>query len=370
MNGIDVNEAQDLTHFSDSGRARMVDVADKSTTHRLAVASGVLRLQPATLERIRAGRIAKGDVLAVADVAAVMAAKRTADLIPMCHTLALAGVDVDFCEILTPDAQGCVGIKVTTAARCVGQTGVEMEALCAASAALLTIYDMCKSIDRGMRIENVQLDDKRGGKSGVWRRDAPPVADRCPPRSAGAGVDEDALARDPADAASLSAVTPPVLIFVGHSGSGKTTLIEKLLPELTGRGLRLATIKHAHHKVALDHQGKDSWRYTQAGAALSMLVTADELQLVADAVDRRDPAQLAQRFLGEADLILAEGFSHAPGVKIEILRRECDRPPRCAIADGLIAIVTDIDEVYPELPHFALDDIAGLADFVLAYRSR
>lgn len=159
---------------------------------------------------------------------------------------------------------------------------------------------------------------------------------------------------------------PPVLIFVGHSGAGKTTLIEKLLPELKRRGLRLATIKHAHHRVALDQPGKDSWRYKQAGAALSMLVTADALQLVADAVDRRDPAQLAQRFLGEADLVLAEGFSHAPGAKIEVLRRACDRPPRCAIDDGLIAIVTDVGEAYPELPHFALDDVAGIADFVLA----
>ena len=160
---------------------------------------------------------------------------------------------------------------------------------------------------------------------------------------------------------------PPVLIFVGHSGSGKTTLIEQLLPELTRRGLRLATIKHAHHRVALDQPGKDSWRYTQAGAAISMLVTADALQLVADAVDRREPGQLAQRFLGEVDLVLAEGFSHAPGAKIEVLRRECARPPRCAIEDGLIAIVTDIGEVYPELPHFALDDIAGIADFALAH---
>ena len=165
---------------------------------------------------------------------------------------------------------------------------------------------------------------------------------------------------------SADCAPPPVLIFVGHSGSGKTTLIEKLLPELTRRGLRLATIKHAHHRVALDQPGKDSWRYKQAGAALSMLVTADALQLVADAVDRREPAQLAKRFLGEADLVLAEGFSHAPGAKIEVLRRECDRPPRCAIEDGLIAIVTDVGEAYPELPHFALDDIAGLADFVLA----
>jgi len=165
-------------------------------------------------------------------------------------------------------------------------------------------------------------------------------------------------------------MTPPVFIFVGHSGAGKTTLIEKLLHELSARGLRLATIKHAHHKVALDTEGKDSWRYKQAGAAMSMLVTADELQLVADAVDRRSPAQLAERFLGEADLVLAEGFSHAEGVKIEILRRACEKPPRCALEDGLIAIVTNMDEVYPQLPHFALDDVAALADFILSQRRR
>ena len=162
----------DLTHFSDSGRARMVDVSEKAETQRVAVASGVLRLQPATLDRIRAGKMAKGDVLTVADVGAVMAAKKTSELIPMCHGLALTGVDVEFSEIATPDADGCVGIKVLTTARCLGQTGVEMEALTAASVALLTIYDMCKAIDRGMRIEAVQLEEKRGGKSGIWRRSA------------------------------------------------------------------------------------------------------------------------------------------------------------------------------------------------------
>ena len=166
-----LTETNDLTHFSDAGRARMVDVWAKADTQRVAIASGVLRLQPATLARIRAGQIAKGDVLTVADVAAVMAAKRTPDLIPMCHSLALTGVDVDFSEIPEPDTDGCVGIKVMTTARCVGQTGVEMEALTAASAALLTIYDMCKAIDRGMRIESIQLEEKRGGKSGVWRRE-------------------------------------------------------------------------------------------------------------------------------------------------------------------------------------------------------
>lgn len=160
----------DLTHFSESGRARMVDVSEKSSTQRVAIASGILRMQLTTLERIRAGGIAKGDVLTVADVGAVMAAKHTPDIIPMCHSIALSGVDVVFSEIVQTDAEGCVGIKAVVTATCVGQTGVEMEALCAANVALLTIYDMCKAIDRGMRIENVQLEEKRGGKSGVWKR--------------------------------------------------------------------------------------------------------------------------------------------------------------------------------------------------------
>lgn len=160
----------ELTHFSADGRARMVDVSDKANTQRMAIASGVIRMMPATLERIRTGKIAKGNVLAVADVAAVMAAKRTPDTIPMCHSLPLTGVEISFAEINDADADGCVGLRVTATTHCVGQTGVEMEALCAASTALLTVYDMCKAMDRGMRIEHVQLEEKRGGKSGVWRR--------------------------------------------------------------------------------------------------------------------------------------------------------------------------------------------------------
>ncbi len=160
-------------------------------------------------------------------------------------------------------------------------------------------------------------------------------------------------------------MTPPIFIFVGHSGAGKTTLIEKLVGELSARGLRVATIKHAHHKVVLDTPGKDSWRYKQAGAVMSMLVTSNALQLVADAVDRREPAQLAQRFMGEADIVLAEGFSHASGVKIEVLRREHSTTPRCAIEDGLIAMVSDFAEVYAQLPHYALDDIQGIVRFML-----
>ena len=175
-----MSDSNELTHFSDAGRARMVDVSGKASTRRVAIASGILRMQSATLERIHTGQIAKGNVLAVADVAAVMAAKRTADLIPMCHSLALSGVEVAFSDVLQADAENCVGIKVVTTASCVGQTGVEMEALCAASAALLTIYDMCKAIDRGMRIESIQLDEKRGGKSGIWLRADQPAKENTP----------------------------------------------------------------------------------------------------------------------------------------------------------------------------------------------
>lgn len=162
---------------------------------------------------------------------------------------------------------------------------------------------------------------------------------------------------------------PVVISIVGHSGSGKTTLVEKLVRHLSDRGMKIATIKHAHHKVELDTPGKDSYRYKAAGASMSLLLTRDALQLVADAVDEREPEQLARRFMGEADLVLAEGFSHAPGAKIEVLRRACGKPPRCTLEDNLIAIVTDMDEIYPELPHFGLEDIKGISRFMLEQKN-
>jgi molybdopterin-guanine dinucleotide biosynthesis protein B len=162
---------------------------------------------------------------------------------------------------------------------------------------------------------------------------------------------------------------PPVISIVGHSGAGKTTLVEKLIRELCARGVKVATIKHAHHKVELDTPGKDSFRYKEAGAVMSVLLTKDALQLVADAKSEREPQQIAQRFLGEVDLVLAEGFSHAPGAKIEVLRRECDKPARCSLEDGLIAMVTDMDEVYPQLPHFGLEEVGGIVDFILQQKA-
>jgi cyclic pyranopterin phosphate synthase len=158
----------ELSHFNKDGRGRMVDVSGKDSTVREAIARGAIQMELATLARIREGQIKKGDVLAIADVAAVMAAKRTPDLIPMCHPIQLSGVEVAFsdCEV---DGHG--EIEVTVTVRCTGPTGVEMEALTAVSAALLTIYDMCKAIDRGMRIMAVELIRKSGGKSGLWERE-------------------------------------------------------------------------------------------------------------------------------------------------------------------------------------------------------
>jgi len=141
-------------------------VSAKDVTTRIAIASGEIHMQPETLEHIRQGKLKKGDVLAVADVAAVMGAKKTPDLIPMCHPLMLSGIDVSFTEL----EEKC-GLKVAVSVKCNGKTGVEMEALTAVSTALLTIYDMCKAVDKGMRITAIQLEEKHGGNSGDWQRE-------------------------------------------------------------------------------------------------------------------------------------------------------------------------------------------------------
>ena len=153
-----------LTHFDSQGQAHMVDVAAKDETRRVARARGRIAMRAETLASILAGDAKKGDVLGVARVAAIQGAKRTSELIPLCHPIALTRVAVEF----APDADAsCVECEVT--AETVGRTGVEMEALTALSVALLTIYDMCKAIDRGMRIEQIRLVEKAGGKSGHWQ---------------------------------------------------------------------------------------------------------------------------------------------------------------------------------------------------------
>ncbi|AUH52839.1 cyclic pyranopterin monophosphate synthase MoaC [Chromobacterium sp. ATCC 53434] len=153
-----------LTHFDAAGQAHMVDVGGKAVTARRAVAEGLIRMQPATFALVKGGGHKKGDVLGIARVAAIMAAKKTWDLIPLCHPISLTRLAVDF-ELR--DDESAVRMEVT--AECAGQTGVEMEALTAVNVGLLTIYDMCKAVDRGMVIDGVRLLEKDGGNSGSWR---------------------------------------------------------------------------------------------------------------------------------------------------------------------------------------------------------
>jgi cyclic pyranopterin phosphate synthase len=154
----------ELTHLDDKGKARMVDVGGKAETRRVAIASGRIRMSAAALAAIRDGDVPKGDVLAAARIAGIMAAKKTAELIPLCHPLALDSVTIDFA--FEDDA-----LRATASAALTGRTGVEMEAMTATSIALLTIYDMAKAIDKGMVIDAVRLIEKRGGKSGTWKAD-------------------------------------------------------------------------------------------------------------------------------------------------------------------------------------------------------
>ena len=156
----------DLTHLDENGKARMVDVGAKLDTEREAITSGRIYMKPETLAQIKAARLKKGDVLAVARVAAIMAAKKTPELIPLCHPILINDVEIEF----DLSAEESIGIRATV--KCTGKTGVEMEALTAVSVAALTIYDMAKAVDRGMVISDIRLESKQGGKSGVYRRTA------------------------------------------------------------------------------------------------------------------------------------------------------------------------------------------------------
>lgn len=158
--------ANPLTHFDASGQAHMVDVAEKGETRRIARATGTVFMQPSTLALIEAGDAKKGDVLGVARIAAIQAAKRTADLIPLCHPIALSRVGIEFA---IDRERACITCEAT--AETVGRTGVEMEALTAVSVGLLTIYDMCKAVDRGINFGDIRLLEKMGGKSGHWQAD-------------------------------------------------------------------------------------------------------------------------------------------------------------------------------------------------------
>jgi molybdopterin-guanine dinucleotide biosynthesis protein B len=165
-------------------------------------------------------------------------------------------------------------------------------------------------------------------------------------------------------------LNPKTLAIVGYSGAGKTTLIERLLPVLNASGMRVATVKHSHHPLDFDVRGKDSFRHKKAGAVASMLVSPTGMQLVADVTDKQNLAQLIHQYFIDMDLVLAEGYSQASCAKVEVLRQDCNPVARCTVADGLIALATDVASDDTHTPRFLLDDINSIAKFIINWQQQ
>lgn len=319
-----MTEQQHLTHIDEKGDVRMVDVSEKDITKRVAVAEGFISMHPDTLALIVEGKAAKGDVLACARVAGVMAAKQTSTLIPMCHPLNITKAKVE-CEPVRAGERedGRVGIHVTTTTGVTGKTGIEMEALTAASVACLTIYDMCKAVDRGMEIVDVRLLHKEGGRSGVWDR-----AERQAAAVEAVAADGAAPAGAPV-AVAPAAPTPavPAIAFIGYQNSGKTTLVEKVIAELTRRGLRVGSLKHhGHHGFDIDVPAKDTWRHHQAGSKHVGLICATRWAEYADTreEDEMPARELLSRY-NDVDVVIIEGYKTEGFDNIVVARSGVDR---------------------------------------------
>ena len=320
----------ELTHVDAKGEVRMVDVSDKVETHRIAIAEGTILMHPETQAMVLQDRAKKGDVLACARVAGIMAIKRTSDIIPMCHPLLITKSKCDIEPIApagtpadeTPEGwaparhDGQVGFHVLVTAGVTGKTGIEMEALTGASAACLTIYDMCKAVDRGMEIVDVRLLHKEGGRSGVWDRAERQAADGAAPASAPVAV---------APAAPAPAV--PAIAFIGYQNSGKTTLVEKVIAELTRRGLRVGSLKHhGHHGFDIDVPAKDTWRHHQAGSKHVGLICATRWAEYADTreEDEMPARELLSRY-SDVDVVIIEGYKTEGFDNIVVARSGVDR---------------------------------------------
>lgn len=322
-----------LTHVDAKGEVRMVDVSDKAETHRIASAEGTILMHPETQAMVLQDRAKKGDVLACARVAGIMAIKRTSDIIPMCHPLLITKSKCDIVPIApagTPAedvpegwaparADGQVGFHVLVTAGVTGKTGIEMEALTGASAACLTIYDMCKAVDRGMEIVDMRLLHKEGGRSGVWDR-----AERQAAAAEAAAADGSAPV-----AVAPAAPTPavPAIAFIGYQNSGKTTLVEKVIAELTRRGLRVGSLKHhGHHGFDIDVPAKDTWRHHQAGSKHVGLICATRWAEYADTreVDEMPARELLSRY-NDVDVVIIEGYKTEGFDNIVVARSGVDR---------------------------------------------
>ncbi len=328
----------ELTHVDEHGDVRMVDVSEKAETRRLAIAEGTILMHPETQTMVLEDRAKKGDVLACARVAGIMAAKRTSDIIPMCHPLMITKAKVDITPIAAPGAHGGVdalpegwaapradgrvGFHVTATCGVTGVTGIEMEALTAASAACLTIYDMCKAVDRGMEIVDVRLLRKEGGRSRLWER-AEATADIPATDEPAACVSASTAAEHAADDAPERPA--PALAFIGYQNSGKTTLVEKVIAALTARGVRVGTVKHhGHAGFDIDVPGKDSWRHAQAGSRHVGVVSAIRYAEYADTEVEFSLDRLLARYT-DVDIVLVEGYKSACLPNIVVARSGVDR---------------------------------------------
>ena len=322
----------ELTHVDAKGEVRMVDVSDKAETHRIAIAEGTILMHPETQAMVLQDRAKKGDVLACARVAGIMAIKRTSDIIPMCHPLLITKSKCDIEPIApagtpadeTPEgwaparADGQVGFHVLVTAGVTGKTGIEMEALTGASAACLTIYDMCKAVDRGMEIVDVRLLHKEGGRSGVWDRAERQVA-------AVEAADVDGAVS--ASVSAAPALSVPAIAFIGYQNSGKTTLVEKVIAELTRRGLRVGSLKHhGHHGFDIDVPAKDTWRHHQAGSKHVGLICATRWAEYADTreEDEMPARELLSRY-NDVDVVIIEGYKTEGFDNIVVARSGVDR---------------------------------------------
>lgn len=325
----------ELTHVDAKGEVRMVDVSDKAETHRIAIAEGTILMHPETQTMVLQDRAKKGDVLACARVAGIMAIKRTSDIIPMCHPLLITKSKCDIAPIApagTPAedvpegwaparADGQVGFHVLVTAGVTGKTGIEMEALTGASAACLTIYDMCKAVDRGMEIVDVRLLHKEGGRSDVWDR-----AERQATAVESVTADGATLASAPVAVAPAAPVVPAIA-FIGYQNSGKTTLVEKVIAELTRRGLRVGSLKHhGHHGFDIDVPAKDTWRHHQAGSKHVGLICATRWAEYADTreEDEMPVRELLSRY-NDVDMVIIEGYKTEGFDNIVVARSGVDR---------------------------------------------
>ena len=370
----------ELTHVDERGDVRMVDVSQKEATQRTAVAEASILMHPETQAMVLEDRAKKGDVLACARVAGIMASKRTSDLIPMCHPLNITKgkVEIEPIPAQGPGARadGRVGFHVLATCGVTGVTGIEMEALTAASVAALTIYDMCKAVDRGMEIVDTRLLLKEGGRSGTWARvPEAPEGDACSRVDGGslscvfAAVDGESAAHALAPA--------PVVAFIGYQNSGKTTLVEKVIAEFSARGMRVGSIKHhGHHGFDIDVPGKDSWRHAQAGSRHVGLICANRYAEYADTDNELPLDVLLDRFV-DVDIVIVEGYKAAGLANVVVARSGVDRlrgqSSLDLVGEGTLALACNdalANRVRLDQPVVDINDAGAVADVVEAHWRR